>query len=178
MSKEKYLKIRYNELKDVLLPKLCGQVFHVTTEDSWKKIKISTSLRPNTDGIYPFNFGQRKASFFCKRGCISLFDFRNFPSFNADQLECFLMKLNFLNPFNCNKAVYLFFNSDILLIPWTSWKEEKCYNEMIIPDIEAGYHGEIHLEDIVDILHIEVIDKPNSYLTWVDYAGENGHHGE
>jgi hypothetical protein len=166
MREEKHLKIRYGDLKDILLPKLCGQIFHVTTELSWEQIRAAC-LKPNTDGGFGFDFGQPKVSFFRRRGCICLFDLRHL---DGDGIEEALTKLYFLNPFESDKAVYLFLNKDVSqhLIPWTRWKEEKCYGEMVVPYVEARYPGEIYLADIVGILHVEVTDKPSFFPAWAE----------
>ncbi len=145
-----------NDLREKLFPRLRGRVFHVTTRSAFAAILECGMVRPNDTGQFPFTYEQSKNSYFRIRGYVSLFDLR---SASNEQLDDALMKYNFLNPrFTEHRPVYLFFNCSCfaLLTPWSKWKEDKAFSEMVIPYVEAGYPGEIDVGLISEALLVEV----------------------
>lgn len=155
-------KISELALKTELLPDLKGQVFHVTSESSFIKIFETGAIEPNTNGRFPYTFGQSTNSYGSKRGYVCLFDLRAVPD---DKLDLGLSKYHFLNPSHTeNRPVFLIMSPEIYgeLIPWTTWKEENVLFEMAVPHIEAWYPGRIPVCKLTHVLHIEIMIDPNS----------------
>ena len=152
------LHLHRDELDDRLLPRLVGRVFHVTSLTSLDQILASGEIRPNVDGQFPTTFGFSSNSFFRKRGCVSLFDYR-FAS--AEQIDTSISKCSpFYMPRSDHKIAYLFLSADDhhRLILWTKWNEEQS-SEMIVPYVEAGYPGCISITSIEEVLRV-IIDYP------------------
>ena len=156
---ERFLSVHQKYLPTVLLPHLLEHVFHVTTRAAYAGILTDGRIRPNQNGNFAFTFGQSESSYFRRRGCVSVFDFRGV---NSERLEEALLRYYFLNPsFTDNQPVFLFLNTACFerLVPWSRWKDEKAYGEMVIPYVEAGYPGDIPVSLIDGVLRVEV-DKP------------------
>lgn len=160
---ETALRIHNRDLKDALLPRLTNRVFHVTTGRAVFQVMSDGVIRANADGRFSFTFGQSENSYFRKRNCVSVFDLR---ARTPEQIEDSLGKYYFLNPsFAENRPVYLFLNASCFdkLVPWTKWKEERAWREMIVPYVEAGYPGDLEFNLIDEVLRLD-IDHPLSYL--------------
>jgi hypothetical protein len=155
MTYTEVFRIPEAELKARLLPRLMGQVFHVTTRRAWASIQQDGSIKPNPDGERPFTYPQSAVSYFQKKGCVCLFDLR---TATVEQVEEALPKYYFLNPFSDNRPVFLILNQAGYgrLIPWSvSIPEEGC-RAMVIPHVEAGYPSEIPLSLIESVLIVAV----------------------
>ena len=48
------------------------------------------------------------------------------------------------------------------LIPWTRWKEEGAWSEMVVPYVEAGHLGPISVDLIDEIVCLKIEEDPTS----------------
>src|SRR2546428_13648168 len=90
--------------------------------------------------VWKPNYGYSN-SYFRKRDWISFFDYR-FAS--SEQIETSISKCSpFHVPDSNNKLAYLFLSPAAYdrLIPWTKWKEDQAWSDMIVPHVEAGHIG-------------------------------------
>ena len=60
-----------------------GRVFHVTCLEVLNQMLVAGQICPNTDGDLPTPFGSTD-SFFRKRGCVSVFDYRSASATQVD----------------------------------------------------------------------------------------------
>jgi len=140
-------------------------VFHVTRLSSLEQILSDQEIRPNTDRSRSTPFGYMNNGFFRNRGCISLFDyraesterleqFRNrcYPFQAAEQGEGGIAIL-FLKPSVCDR-----------LVPWTRWRDEEAWSEMVVPHVEAGYPGALKMEFVSEIVTLELTEDPESIM--------------
>lgn len=144
------------DLKDVLLPRLHGRVFHVTTLSAYASIISDRAIKSNQDAQYPFTYGQSKNSFFRNRGCVSFFDLREV---SPEQMQETLGKYYFLNPpFTEGRPIYLFLNSLCFpqLLSWSLWKKQEAYREMVIPYVEAGFPDQVPLSLVDEVLRVNI----------------------
>src|SRR5229473_5806372 len=65
-------RLRSQELREIVLPKLRGSVFHVTTRPRYRGIVRERAILNNKDGRFPFLFGQSANSWGRKRGYVCL----------------------------------------------------------------------------------------------------------
>ncbi len=152
--------------RDSLLSHLIGQVFHLTTQASYEKIRRSGKISNNQSGCYPINTGSQK-SYGRLNGCICLFDLRNNNSeIIQNTLDCYY----FLGPSWFSKhgrkyttwdLAYLFLDSQYYnrLIPSSRvhdhYKETGQYLQAI-PNSEAWIDGEIPLPWIDSVLLVNI----------------------
>jgi hypothetical protein len=47
------------------------------------------------------------------------------------------------------------------LMPWTRWKEEKAWSEMVVPYVEAVYPGPLPLCLVSEIISVEITEDPH-----------------
>ncbi len=167
------LHLHRDELDDRLLPRLVGRVFHVTSVISLDQILASGEIRPNVDGQFTTTFGFSSNSFFRKRGCISIFDYR-FASLK--QIEESICKCSpFHVPRSDHKLAYMFLsaNEHHRLIPWTKWKEEQAWGEMIVPYVEAGFPGSIPMPSIEEVLRVIIEYPPDPLIEALEKGRAN-----
>jgi hypothetical protein len=166
--------LHQRELRAQLLPRLVSRVFHITTVKAFNKILATGSIKPNTDGNFEFTFDQSRNSFFSRRGCVCVFDLR---SATSEQIDDALYKYYFLNPsFVDDEPIYLFLSESCFknLIPWTHWKEENAFREMVVPYVEAGYPGKIGIGLIDSVLHVKIDNPPSPLAEALRRAWEKG----
>ena len=139
---------------DLLFPYLNGHVFHVTIFENLSGIQKSGAIQPNTKGNFKTSFDFSGNSFFRKRGCVSLFDYREIDEelFNNYGERC-LPTLPF---FKSNRISVLFLSEEAFpkLISSEQRHKEKALNEYIVPYFEAGYQGQIELRLITKIINV------------------------
>ena len=162
---EEHLIIPSGKLEDTLLPRLAGSVFHVTTQQAAIQILADGEIANNKSGQFMFMYPQAKNSYFRLKGCVCLFDLR---SKSQEEIQEALTRYYFLNPFSTDKPVFFFLNASFYpnLIPYTEYLNEKAYDTMIIPHVEAGYSGNICLAMISMIIWVEVTrldEESNSF---------------
>lgn len=49
------------------------------------------------------------------------------------------------------------------LVPWTKWKEDQAWSEMVVPYVEAGYPGPLPFRLVPEIISVEQTEDPQSY---------------
>ena len=149
---------------DDIEAQLEGQVFHVTKLAYLPSIIESGEIRPNSDGALPTTFGYAINGFFRKRNCVSLFDYRLEPN---EEIKDFRRRCYPFSPARPpNGAIAaLILKSGVYsaLVPWTKWKEEQAWNEMVVPYVEAGYPGPLPFRLVSEIISVEQTEDPRSY---------------
>jgi hypothetical protein len=159
--KEHDFVFQFGEQEEKLLPLLIGRVFHVTNLNNLKPIVDSGEIRPNINGDLSTTFGFSSNSFFRKRGCISVFDYR-FAT--AEQIEESLRKCSPYPGASDGKEFAYLFLSECLhnrLIPWIKWKEEEAWGQMIVPYVEAGYPGPVSIGLIDEVFRVIIHPSQN-----------------
>ena len=157
---ERHLKCHRDDLRTRLLPELEGRVFHVTTLIAFQKILDTGAINPNQEGSLGYTFGQSANSYFRHRGCISVVDLR---AVTPKELDDGLLKYYFLNPsFANNRPVFLLLSPScyVQLIPWSKWKSEQAWAEMVVPYIEAGFPGCIGVGFIEEVFLADIENPP------------------
>jgi len=152
------LQLPITGLYDSIFPHFDGRVFH-GTDESIHDILRCGEIRPNLLNQYPSPYGGY-SSFFKKRGCVALFDYR---STTTEHFKEHYSKCMPTYPAKSGGVLaYLFVSNSVYpdLLPWTLWKEEKTWSDMIVPYIEIGHRGPITLEKIEEILLVLVINDP------------------
>jgi hypothetical protein len=153
------------QLHTNLLPSLVGRVFHVTSLNAYRQIRIDGEIRSNVMGELPTIFGSTN-SFFRRRNCVSFFDYR---SASTEQIEnaigkCSPYHLPSSDPQRAYQPniAFLFLSNAAhdRLIPWTKWKEEQS-TEKIVPWVEAGYPGPVPITLIADLLCVTIEYSPH-----------------
>lgn len=151
-----------------IMAMLEGQVFHVTRRAHWPAIVEAGRLEPNRDGRLPTTFGYSRNAFFNNRGCISVFDYRTPPS---PEIHDFRLRCHPLQPAQPRSEgiVILFLNPSLHaeLVPWTEWKREEAWREMVVPHVEAGYPGPIPLDRIDRAIFVTIEEDPQCYAALV-----------
>jgi hypothetical protein len=139
---------------ELLKPSLRGRVFHVTPCDAWQKILKSGGIFPNVDARFETGFGSARNSFFRKRGCVSLWDFRTATDAQIEDALCHPLQV--VRPDRPGTVLILSPELHGRLLSWIGWEEEKVYSEMVVPHIECGYPGPIHLPMIDEAITVRV----------------------
>lgn len=155
MKNSERLRIRESELRSVLLPRLMGQAFHVTTKRAYARICRDGSIKSNQDGKLRSEYPQSAVSYFRKRGYVCIFDLR---TATAEHVNDALLKFFFLNPFHRANPVFLVLGDAAYeqLIPWSvSIPDEGC-RAMVIPYVEAGYPRAVPLALVDSVLVVDV----------------------
>ena len=62
---------------ELLRPIIEGKVFHVSKSKFWTKIEETGKIISNINGNLETSFGSSNNSYFKKKGCVSVFDYRN-----------------------------------------------------------------------------------------------------
>jgi hypothetical protein len=157
----KGLTVNDAELRDALLPRLLGRVFHVAPLAVFDKICEAGEIRPNTNGKFPTAMGSTN-SFFRNRGCVSFFDYRSasVKQINDSIGKCSPFRLPASeSEMDFEPKIAFLFLSKIAhgqLIPWTKWDEEKALSEKIVPFVEAGYPGPVPITLIEEALRVTI----------------------
>jgi hypothetical protein len=149
-----------DQVRDQLLPRLIGRVFHVTRLSLLERIVETGAILTNTNGNLDSTFGYPN-SFFRRRGCVSLFDYR-FAS--SEQVDTSISKCSpFHVPDSNDELAYLFLSSSTYdrLILWTKWKEEQAWSDMIVPYVESGHQGSIPLTSIEEVFKVTIEYPPD-----------------
>jgi hypothetical protein len=151
-----------------------GTVFHVTNRAYWPAILRSGAISPNADGQLPTTFGSSANSYFRNRACVSLFDYRQAPDeeIRFSRGKCWPLQPDARHTSGLTFA-FLAPQSYARLIPWTNWKLDGAFQEMVVPHIEVGYPGPIALAEIERVVHLLVDENPHSFSSRVKTA----HHG-
>lgn len=143
-----------------------GKVFHVTSLPNWDLIRQSGFILPNPAGLFPTTFGS-KNSFFRKRGCVSVFDYRVRPP-QAINYRRRCDPLRRAQPDTPGVAI-LFLHPDIYpkLLSWELCQDEVKCREQIVPFVEAGHQGAIPISLIESLIYFRRTENPNSFAASV-----------
>ncbi len=145
---------------DQLLPFLNGRVFHVTKDQNWPQILASGTLLPMPpEGQYVTSFGSR--SYFRERGCISLFDYRNFGEKKCQEHYWKCLPTTPLAEESPIRILFLNPNHYELLIPWADWKIDGV-GKNVVPYVEVGIAGKVPLEYFGEVMLVTVTEDKNS----------------
>lgn len=149
-----------------------GHVFHVTKRPYWPQILATGAIEPNSNGRLPTTFGNYD-SFFRKRGCISVFDFRLPPNDEILDFRRRCWPFQAATPGDEGIAI-LILNSSIypVLITWNRWKDENALSEMIVPFVEAGHPGPIPVSAIDDVILLRITEDPNCHAAMMRRAAK------
>jgi hypothetical protein len=152
--------VKRGDLEDVVLQRLVGTVFHVTSAPAFVAITASGVVRSNQDGRLGFTWPQSQKNYGRRRGYVCLFDLRDVPE---DKLwDALHVKLNFLKPTK-DDPVFLFLDPSAYgrLIPWTVAKGN--YAEVVIPYVESWYPSDLPVSALAKALAVTVeADDANS----------------
>lgn len=143
-----------------------GKVFHVTSLPNWDLIRQSGSILPNPGGQFPTTFGS-KNSYFRKRGCVSVFDYRVKPR-KAIDYRCRCDALRRVQPDTPGVAI-LFLHPAIYpkLLSWELCRDEVMLREQIVPYVEAGHPGPIPIAFIESVVYFRRTEDPNSFVAMI-----------
>ncbi len=110
--------VKRGDLEAIVLPRLLGTVFHVTSTAGFEGIRMSGANCSNQDGKLPFTFPQWQNNWGRQQGWVCLFDLRDV---SEENLRDALMKFHFLKPTDAN-PVFLFLDPSEYgkLVPWTT----------------------------------------------------------
>jgi hypothetical protein len=139
------------ELREKLLPKLRGHVFHVTNGTAYVGIRRTGAVLPNDTARYRFSSPSSSNSFGRKRGYICLIDLRHASDSVVDDA---LDRFYFLDPFLASRVnVFLLLRTAAYatLIPN---KEGRAYSpgEVVVPQVEVWYPGRLPLREISTVI--------------------------
>lgn len=146
-----------------MLPFLQGRVFHVSLLSNLEPILACGEIRSNQDGSLATTFGSTSNSFFVRRGCVCLFDYR---IVQPEQLEESAIRCSPTQLLTHGSGIAIFMlaaDGCARLISWELWRHEKAWGEQIVPYVETGYPGPIPLNLIDEIICVEKDDDPNSF---------------
>lgn len=143
--------IKYSEegFLDIVLSKMEGHVFHVTSREGYEGIIKQGIIRQNGDGSLPHTYGHSPKSAGNLNNSVCLFDFRSFPGWN---------KWGTANPNLLldsayqHKPVFLIMGEEIYPKLEQAYKY-KYYNDTIgtyvptyVPNVECLFPGDIDLQ--------------------------------
>jgi len=143
--------VRRGDLEEIVLPRLRGTVFHVTSPPGLEGITTSRKIRSNQDATLPFTFPQSQNNHGRQRGWVCLFDLRDVPE---DKLRDALdIKFHFLKPTKYD-PVFLFLKPSEYqkLIPWT----DAPVGAMCIPYVESWYPSDLPVTALAGALVVTV----------------------
>jgi hypothetical protein len=163
--KRSELKLEYADVTTRLVPLLRGRVFHITCRSNVSSI-LQLGAISNDPAVQKAGaFGNYPNSFFKRRNCVSVFDYRNLSD---EELDDALGKCGPHRALGvCGYEIAIFFLAETAtaeLIPWTVWKEREAYSEMVVPYAEAGYPRALSLSMIDELLEVSVHYVPS----WIE----------
>jgi hypothetical protein len=160
---KKFIRTETESLDDVEAL-LQSRVFHVTRLINLPSIMEVGEISTNQDGRLPTTFGFSGNSFFRNRNCVPLFDYRSEAS---EEIKGFRSRCDPFRPAlppNGPIAILMLHPEAYgSLIPWTKWKEEEAWREMVVPYVEAGFPGPLPLRLVTEIYAVKITEDPTSY---------------
>jgi hypothetical protein len=139
--------------RDLILPELCGRLWHTTHPDRFKSILVSGAILPEPDipdrERYCTGGGKEHYPYVRTLGGVSLFDFAQFDP-DEYEIRCPSSSWAYFVPHHLHweRAVWieidreqvspkLISGRDLL----SKWKADAAYGHNIMPEIEAAYLG-------------------------------------
>ena len=154
------LRVRDREAREILLPHLIGNVFHVTRHSALEKIVESGMIDPTARGALGNSFPQSANSYGRHKGFVCLFDFRaKTHEAIAWGLDC----CSFLNSRTLGDhlaIVLIRAEATISLIPPSVAFAETGGAKVWIPEVECWYPGPVPLHAIERVLDVHVERSP------------------
>ena len=148
---------------DDILARLEGRVFHVTRLKNWRRIQEDGHILPSPGERAETTFGHASHGFFRKRGCVSLFDYRIEPTDHVRDFRARCYPFRPAMPPSEGIAILIMKQEAYgQLIPWTAWKDEKAFDQVIVPHAEAGYPGPMPIDVIEDVICLSLTEDPTS----------------
>jgi len=151
------VRLESERVDDIVEQHLQGRVFHVTKRAYWPSIQRAGAILPNAEGELPTTFGSSSKSFFRRRGCVSVFDYRLEDG----------SRLHGCHPLQAavpgEEGVAVLLLADAIqdkLIPWSRCKDEGA-SEQIVPHVEAGYPGPLPLALVESIVFFRREEDPS-----------------
>jgi len=144
------------ESENNLMPILKGKVFHVTPTINIPLIVKSGAILPNTENKWNSLFGNSENGFFRLRGCVSLFDYRDYGS---EEWEAHAYKCNPTQIFHQTDSVSILVLSDKYhgrLESWINWKLEEKWSQRVVPHVEVGFPGEVKIEYLSEHIIVRI----------------------
>jgi hypothetical protein len=136
-------------------PIVRGRVVHITCARNLRPILKAGAVSGNSDGRLKSSFGSSANGFFRQRNAVSVFDYRSVSNAEFEDAWCkcgpltafpkcaWRLALLFLEPEHCN-----------VLQGWQSWHREQAWEQMLVPDVEAGYPAPLPISAIEEILEV------------------------
>lgn len=152
--------VERDALREIVLPKLLGTIFHVTSSQGFEGIKASGAIGSNRKGELPSTFPQSANGYGRRRGYVCLFDLREVTD---EQLNHALEGFYFLDPFGSkDDPVFLLLSPAEYgeVIHWSATNGD--YTEMWMPYVEAWYPRDLPLAAINQAVVVEVKRPPPS----------------
>ena len=150
------LRLKRKELRERLLPLLRGHVFHVTSQPRAERILASGAILANGNAAFPPTYSCSPASYFAKRGCVSVVDLRNVTD---RDLTHSLDAYDFLNPVPHEGHPWFFVlarEAHAHLISGAQWKIDKAWTDHLVPFVESGFPRAIRLDMINQLIRVSV----------------------
>lgn len=145
-----------------------GHVFHVTKREYWPSILESGAILPNPDGKLATTFGSSRNSFFRKRGCVSVFDWRLAPPDTSPEPRYRCHPFQAAGVGEAGAAIaFLSVRTYSKLISWKLWEEQQAWGEMVAPYVEAGHPGPISIDLVERVLFLRLEEEPGSFAAMV-----------
>ena len=140
-------------------PQLKGRVFHRTSLENYCHIVAAGFIDNNQNEKYELNW--QSNSFFRNRGCVSVCDFYNNTKPRLTKDATFQYKIFEQREDKDDKFVFLFLSESEYtnLVRWEKWKEEKAWEETVVPHLESGYPDKIPLSLITDVWFIKITGR-------------------
>ena len=155
------VEVHRSELRTILLDRLRGNVFHVTTQDAWPRIRSTDSVLSNPPD-HPSIKRWEYNAYFRQKSHVSLCDLR---SVQESDLNMALKRYFFLDPRSgCPEPVFLILSSSAVnrIVTYNEAIDDATKaGQMIVPFVEAGYPGDLPLAEITDVLIVD-IDRPRA----------------
>jgi hypothetical protein len=160
-----------DESLDDLRVALQGRVFHVSKLATLPQILADGCIRANRDRSPDSAFGDRANGFFRKRGCVSVFDYRATPTKELEDFRSRCYPFAAAGPEGGGIAIYLLSPAAYdRLVPWTRWREEEAWSEIVVPHVEAGYPDSIPLDLVEDVIALELLEGRDLLTTAIRRA--------
>lgn len=151
------LHIYRNDACEKLLPILKEKVFHVTEFSNINSIIQSSAIMTNENGSMKGVFGHYSESYFRKKSCVSVFDYREIDvkKLNDSIGKCAPWQ-SLRNKYD---SIAIFFLSKVAIRRLCTWKnlnKDTIRSDMIVPHVESGHPGSIPISDIDDVLVVRL----------------------
>jgi hypothetical protein len=143
------------ELRDVVLPHLLGQVFHVTTGTGLHGIQRSGAIVPNSDGRFPWSTTQSPSSYGRSIAGVCLVDLR---TATREVIDDALDRYYFLDPFTATRVnAFILLGAPALnaLVP-NHVGRGNFERLVVVPNVEVWYPGRLSLRLIDRVIRVKL----------------------